>query len=93
MFNSVVTALGLFAATTTALPVRQGGDLYYEGSAWTDKGVSAAVHSDTHDHYFEQRVDHFDRENPNTFQQRYESELFGVIILFLCGLIIPVVLS
>lgn len=68
MFSSLVTALGLITATN-ALPVRQGGDLYYEGATWNAKGVSHL--SDTHDYYFEQRLDHFDRENADTFQQRY----------------------
>jgi hypothetical protein len=72
MFNSVVTALGLVTAVTNALPVRQGGDLYYEGATWNSKGLSQAHLSDSHDYYFEQRLDHFDRENADTFQQRLE---------------------
>lgn len=72
MINSLVT-LGLFTAATQALPVRQGGDLYYEGARWNNaNGISASVPSvDTYDYYFEQRIDHFDRENPSTFQQRW----------------------
>jgi hypothetical protein len=71
MFNTVVTALGLFTVATDALPVRQGGDLYYEGATWNAKGVSAVPSFDSHDYYFEQRVDHFDRENTDTFQHRF----------------------
>jgi hypothetical protein len=68
MFNSAVTALG-FLSAATALPVRQGGQLFYEGVAWSDTN-SVGHLSDTHDYYFEQRLDHFDRENSETFQQR-----------------------
>ncbi len=77
MVNAVFTAtgLGFLTATTSALPTRHNGLFHYEGGVtWGDGSSSLTASSgipvDSHSYYFEQRVDHFDRENMETFQQR-----------------------
>ena len=72
MFLSAATALGLFSVVVNSLPVRHGGELYFEGAKWESKEVNLA--NDDHSYYFDQRLDHFDRENEDTFQQRCMKE-------------------
>jgi len=69
MFGVACLAFAL-APLTGALPVRnQGKWIYGNGLTYSDS-VSSTIDS-PYDHYFDQRLDHFDRSNGDIFQQRY----------------------
>ena len=60
------------ASTAVALPVRYQGKYVYDngvsGASWSD---SSSVSDSPFEHFFDQRLDHFDRSNEGIFQQRY----------------------
>ena len=61
--------LALITPLISALPVLHRGKLQYSERT-TDKHAKGEIDS-PFDYYLDQRLDHFDRENPSVFSQRY----------------------